>query len=532
MSTATASAYRANLLFRLLAFLDNTGTQSFVLNKEVGEDGRFLRPDEVFAESTAIAALLNASLRALRANVHRLFSDAEEQQALLGAIGTGVVGQQQATSTPDLTARASGPSTHSSYANTDAVEVEHPQDSEKEGLSCDTSNDAPTRTQASLSSQLPIDTTWSYLVCHPVSLLHYAEQVEDELPVHLLLRLREVLGVIPSASLDKTEKGVAAAATTFSTTPFAEQMLIDGLDEWLRSCPVDEVKRIVLACGVQPAVLASAFEQQQRVEEEAEQHQQEFSGKATPVFSSTSAKKSPELPDSLVDFVVDVVFPVSSMSPCFSPSSTVATQSTISTTAEGLQDWLLLSYGKNHETIEIGEEEEDEEGRDGGDSNSEAEHASNGAGADGGDESGYPRKMPRSEGDRQRGSQKTVEEEEERDGLGTWQPEEGEEVLTADNIDRYLRECPQRIPREVLRETRKPISDAAITAFELEHHYTAAELRRFVKDEVGSMSVQEASATMGCPVSESQIAQAARATRKAQLVEWVLAVHRTQAGAA
>ncbi|KPA80577.1 hypothetical protein ABB37_04777 [Leptomonas pyrrhocoris] len=511
MSSVAANQYRANVLFRLLAFLDNTGTQPFVLAKEVSADGHFLHPEVVFADGTAVAAILAASLQALRANVARLFASAEEQRALLNAIGTGVR-KEAATADavlPPSPARPAAPLSTARDATADANGVAQTQ--EREG-------DPPSgKDVAALTSKpvsLPRDTKWSYLVCHPVSLLHYAEQVESELPIHLLVRLREVLGVAPAAASpppnDSDADPVTLPIATFSDTPFVEQMLIDGLDEWMRSCPVDEVRRVILACGVQPTVLSFAFEQQQQP-----QKQSSAAEKAPFVFSSERANTL--LPDSLVDFVVDVVFPVSTVSTSPS-SSTAGTQSTTatSTPGEGLQDWLLLSYEKNHETIEVGEEEEEEE-----------DVNSNDSDAGGGDR---PRKVPHAEGGRR--PQASPKDDGETNSLGAWQPQDGEEVLTADNIDRYLKEYPQRIPKEILRAKRKLITDPAITAFELENHYTAAELRKLIKEEVGSMTAVEATVLMGCPISEAQVVQAAGATRKAQFVEWVLAAHQGRASSA
>ncbi|KPI83235.1 hypothetical protein ABL78_7738 [Leptomonas seymouri] len=508
MSSVTASHYKRNVLFRLLAFLDNTGTQSFVLANEVSEDGHFLHPEVVFGEGTAAAGILSAAVKALRANVRHFFRSAEEQQALLRAIGTGVLepAPEDAVSTADGTTRAPSAPAFPVTTSTETCEtVSDPQlQNQKGNPSCVKGSEDVVDSHASL----PIDTTWSHLVCHPASLLHYAEQVESELPIHLFVRLREVLVVAPSdpppsngVDAEPAPPGTAA----FSETPFVEQMLIDGLDEWMRSRPEAEVKRMIMACGVQPTVLASAFEQQQQ-----QQRQQSFAAAQSPSDASC-AHTSAALPDALVDFVVDVMFPV--LTAGTSPSSsTIATQSTTaSASGEGLLDWLLLSYEKNHEAIEVGEEEGESSGSDAV-----------------GEDSSSPRKIPRSEG----GSPQASQKDEEKDSLGAWQPEEGEEVLTADNIDRYLKEFPQRIPKEVLREKRKPITDPAISAFELENHYTAAELRKLIKDRVGSMTAQEAAALMGCPLSEAQVTQAARATRKAQFVEWVLAAHRGRAESA
>lgn len=466
MSAVTASQYRTNVLFRLLAFLDDTGTQPFVLSKELDADGRFLHPDKVFGEGTAIAAILAASLRALRSNIRCFFKSGDEEHALLSVIGTGAV---------EPKARASDSTTRAASDSAKPTVEMAPQDGavvdadDAEGLE---------RPSANMSASLPIETTWSFMLSHPVSLAHYAEQVENELPIHLLVRLREVLGIAATAvvapSSQEMDAETRTAASAFSSTPFVEQLLIDGLDEWMRTCPVEEVRRMILACGVQPVVLESAFEQQPT--------------QRGPGERGTADREPSALPDALVDFVVDVIFPVSPAAASASPSAT-ATQSTVSTSGDSLQDWLLLSYEKNREVIEVGEDEEEEESMvDDGGSDGESTDASGSS----------PRKLPRAERGPHLSQRNGVEDE--LDSLGAWQPAEGEEVLTADNIDRYLKECPQRIPKEILREKRKPITDAAITAFELENHYTAAELRKLVKDEVGCMTATEASTFMRCGI--------------------------------
>lgn len=473
MYPATAQQYKANALFRVLAFLDNTGTQSFVLDTEVDADGAFRDAERVFAEDTAISAILAAALDALRANVRRLFTDAAEQHAVLTVLGAG--GDSPAPSASPCIADAAAAPLPPSDGATESLDGDaHALSSQALSLSSLTSPQ-PT----------PANTAWSEAVRHPVSLANYADDVENEIPIHLLVRLRGVLG-IAAPPTDAPEE-VARPACCCTSAPFVEQLLVDGLDEWLRRCPTDEVKRMVLACGVQPAVWASAFNPPAQSSEE-------------------SASGAIALPDAVADFVVDVVFPVP---PAVAPGDAMAGAAAAG--ADGMQDWLLLSYEKNREAFDIEDAEDDSDS----DSEGPAALATKRARSSGGD-----REKNGDGGGRGDGGA---------DGLGAWQPPEGEEVLTAENIDRYMRECPQRVPKEVLREKRKPLADATITEFELEHHYTAAELKKLVKDEVGSMSAAEASAFLDTPVSEDQVQQAATLTRKAQFVKWMLDLHNSPA---
>ncbi|GET90483.1 hypothetical protein, conserved [Leishmania tarentolae] len=450
MSPVAAHQFKLNALFRVLAFLDNTGSQAFDLGAEIDEDGNFRNPQRVFAADTAITGVLTASLDALRSNVRRLFTDAAEQHALLAVLGTGA--PEPSTKTPlwTTTTPSSLPLEESGAAQVDLRSNE------------------PLRQQESssvlLSSALA-NTPWSKAVLCPTSLAHYADSVENEIPIHLLVRLREVLNIPASPSC------------CCSCSPFVEQFFIDGLDEWLRRCPIDEVKRVILACGVQPTVLEATFIQQQQA--------------ADPQGSA--------LPDILADFVVDVVFPV----PAQAGETTANAPSTA--TADGLQDWIILSFEKNHEVVDV----EDENTSANGQSESSNSSDTNSQGE---------RKRPRTDN--------THPSANDRDSLGTWEPTDGEEVLTAGNIDRYLLECPQRIPKEILREKRKPISDASITEFELNHHYTATELKKLVKESLGAMTASQATDFMQCPVTDSQVRQAARLTRKAQFVAWILSLRK------
>ncbi|KAG5473568.1 hypothetical protein LSCM4_03637 [Leishmania orientalis] len=456
MRLATAQLYKSNALFRVLAFLDNTGAQAFALDTEVDEDGDFRNADSVFGADAAITGILTAALDALRANVRRLFTDAAEQHALLAVLGAGA---------PD-------PSTRASLWITTAPA---PLPLEGDGAAAVGVNaDGPLERLHS-SSSAPMGTPWSEAVLHPTSLAHYADIVENEIPIHLLMRLRDVLG-IPTATLAGDSAVPVAASCCCSCSPFVEQFLIDGLDEWLRRCPIDEVKRMIRACGVQPVVLESAFTQQQQ-----------------------SDAQGSSLPNALADFVVDVVFPV----PAHAGKASVDASS--GAAVEGLQDWLILSYEKNREAVDIEEEESTS-------TNEQSDRSDSGATNSQRERKRHRADIARPAADRG-------------DSLGSWEPEDGEEVLTAENIDRYLLECPNRIPKEILREKRKRISDASITEFELERHFTAAELKQLVKERLGAMTASEATEFMKCPVTEAQVQQAARLTRKAQFVAWILSLH-------
>ncbi|EKF32995.1 hypothetical protein MOQ_003144 [Trypanosoma cruzi marinkellei] len=218
-------------------------------------------------------------------------------------------------------------------------------------------------------------------VIAPSSLNAFVEAVESDLPAWALLRIKETFGLTESA------------------TTVSEQFLIDALDHWMSQRTPRENDALVLACGVQPSLLESA------------------------------RARGDELPHAVEDFIIDVVFP---------PPPSVEEEEKKG--KERVLDWLIASYEKCYEAIDV-DEEEGEAGEDTSPGES-------------------PEKKMRLE-------------------------EDGREFITAENLDWFMRERPSAVPRAVLRERRRPLDDPAITEFELQNHYTANELSVFVKEELG-----------------------------------------------
>lgn len=222
----------------------------------------------------------------------------------------------------------------------------------------------------------PNDPTTSFTrgVLAPPSLTAFLELMDDGFPLCVRLRIEEVFGL------------------TDSVTTMAEQFLIDALDDWMRQRMQKENDALVLACGVPPEVLMSA--------------------RARP----------DELPHAVEDFIIDVVFPP----PAFDK------------TEDGKNiviDWLIASYEKCHETIDVDKEENESLGE-------------------------------------------SAAKKERKEDLE-------EEFLTSENLDKYMREQPSLVPKQILREKRRPLCDPTITEFELQKHYTANELSSFVRGELG-----------------------------------------------
>lgn len=474
MKSKSAESWRYSALFRVLAFLDSTGEQSFNLAEEVDSKGRVLRRDAIFGDSTAIHAILSCGLEALRENICFLFSDHAERDAILVITGRGHVLRRSASAQPgqhpafqlpvsvtEKLSRSASVSPKPSEAvagpATDAAVTTPPGEPASAGAK------DPTPEPQELPSPppdpfdaLPEETDWSRAVLRPHSLAKFGDRFANGFTLNLLMRLQEVMGVSSSALTDG---------------PLVEQFFVDALDRWMESRGEGENGRMVLACGVQPPVLEAA------------------------------TARSAELPHALVDFVVDVVFPTAD-------DLLVAIGA-----SAAVQDWLIQTYQLNHESIDV-------------------EDAS-GPGGEGDDKDDAAATAAATEEEAERKRRRL--EEESRAGLAGWQPEDDEVVLTADNIDRYMRENPALIPRDILREKRRSWMDPRVTAFELESHYTAAELRAAAKEVAGLTAPVEAAAwavaaaaeygyTAGAPTAEL-LRDAGRASKKADCVDVLLRLH-------
>lgn len=548
----STEALKRNPLFRVLAFLDDTGTQTFDLQKEVDPTtGAFVRPKDLFAEGTPINDILSAGLFAFRENIAALFTDLEERHALLEIVGwspsEGEGGDEEAdaghiaapspaqpskeagtTSASPATEgtaldgdevspqpltevapavggspanSASSPQSNAALPTTSSV-VSPPQSSSTIDVNAAaapvaTSSNAPTDAEKHKrnsekvshndenSTRLPRRTRWSERMLCPHSFAGFVDRLESGFPMHLLCRLQEVLG-IPATSAQ-------------SSSPLAEQYLIDAIDRWMSSRPPNENDRMVLACGVQPTVLEAAH------------------------------ARAAELPNALIDFVVDVLFPTT-------PSLLVAEDDGEDGVGpesrppphQPVVDWVVLSYEKNREAIDV-EDEITDSGSVAGSDNDVDEDEPLGDAEEGATASSSPSaKRARREG------RPKVEDS----GLAGWTPEDGELVLTEDNIGHFMRTQPNIIPKDILRAHRRPWTSPVITEFELENHFTAAELRSAVKEiaalPTAGAGESDADATaqraaleaaIGHTIPDALIARAAKVTKKADFVRLLLDLH-------
>ncbi|KEG11306.1 hypothetical protein DQ04_02751040 [Trypanosoma grayi] len=229
------AVWRSNPLFRLLVFLDIVGLQPLVIGQDLIDDGAFVDVARTFGVGSVAHVILSRGLHAFSSNITRLFVDEEERDKVLRLVG---------------------------------------------------SPDEPT-------------SSFSQGVLLPTSLVSFVDTVENDLPVWVVLRIKEAFGLMGSA------------------TPLAEQFLIDAVDDWMSGRSREANDAMVLACGVQPVVLESA------------------------------RARAEELPHAVEDFMVDVVFPPPRVKGEAGRSDLI--------------DWLIVSYEKCYVTINVDDEEEGKE---------------------------------------------------------------------------------------------------------------------------------------------------------------------------
>lgn len=119
-------------------------------------------------------------------------------------------------------------------------------------------------------------------------------------------------------------------------------------------------------------------------------------------------------------------------------------------------------------------------------------------------------------------------------GLDGWTPpDDGEVYLTSAMIDSFMREHPEKLPRSVVVEKRRKISDPQLTQRELENHYTAAELRCILKDLIRE---REDSNEWGSPLSDAmnelsvkEWDRIKKATKKVEFVHFLIRLYKRKA---
>ncbi|CCW59694.1 unnamed protein product [Phytomonas sp. EM1] len=410
-------------LFRVIAFLDNTGVQLFNLADEVDLHGNFVHLEKIFALGTPIHTILVAGLAALRENIRTLFADLGEQESLLQVIGSGDIELAlNNTSVDEASAKA------------------------EEGFGCSHMSHVVATSEA--FSHLPPQTEWSAKLLQPKSFRDFNDTFENGFPLPLLFRLKEAFGLLHRSDF--------VSATPY---PLVEQFLIDAMDRWIPQRSIEENEAMILACGVEPSIVADI----------------RAKGDHTPV--------------KFVDFVVDVVFPV--------PPTDADT--------DGIPlDWLIISYVKNHEAVDV-----DIEKISSWDEKGEVNHTEGG-----------PLKNVRDESISQS----------ETSGLCGWNPDDGEVYLSESNLEQFMRDKPSLVPREILVKIRKPWQDPTITTFELENHYTVAELRAIVKKLAGlsrgpPSELSALESDLEHPIHPSLLRQAAAANNRASYVRILMALH-------
>ncbi|CCW67327.1 unnamed protein product [Phytomonas sp. Hart1] len=419
---SSAQTWEHNPLFRIIAFLDNTGVQLFNLTDEMDLHGNFVHPEKIFASSTPIYAILVAGLAALRGNVRAFFADIEEQMSLLQVMGTG---------DNELAA-------NNAIVNNIGGKVDKGSESDMSHVVV----------MSEAFSSLPFHTEWSAKLLQPKSFNDFIDVFESGFPLPQLFRIKEAFGLLRSSD--------PVSATPY---PLVEQFLIDALDRWIPQRSVAENDNMVLACGVEPSIVADI------------------------------RGKGDQTPLAFVDFVVDVVFPV------------LPTGAHVD---EVLQDWLILSYIKNHESVDVDTEKIS--------SDSETNE------------------MGLTEGNMLKDERHESIRQFETSGPCGWNPDDADVYISEANLEQFMREKPSLVPHEILVKIRKPWQDTNITTFELEHHYTITELRAIVKKVAGLSQgspdeLKAFESDLQHPVPPQLLKEAAAANNKASYVRILMALH-------
>lgn len=223
--------------------------------------------------------------------------------------------------------------------------------------------------------------------------------------------------------------------------PLATQFLADGLYAWLKSQPEPRLQRMSIACGLDPSQFAEAYKSEKGIEQ-------------------------------ILDFLVSgVIFPQEEQEvdwlACVEPSSVAeketsnAADETLKAAAASASVFTQPPQSSPHPVAEPALNAEDHKRKREG----EGEEAE----ADEGDIVDITEL-------RQCGSSEALllkKQQQERE-------DEDAGLITPSNLRRYMAEDPRKLPFSVIAQARRSIANG-ITAFELENHYRAEELRAYVQ---------------------------------------------------
>lgn len=119
-------------------------------------------------------------------------------------------------------------------------------------------------------------------------------------------------------------------------------------------------------------------------------------------------------------------------------------------------------------------------------------------------------------------------------GLQGWTPpEDGDLYITSEMIGTFMNEHPEKLPRRLILEKRKKISDPHLTKWEIENHYTASELKSIIKELVREKETQE-SHPISSPLNSIQALpskdweRVRKSTRKVEFIEFLMRLYKRE----
>lgn len=311
-----------------------------------------------------------------------------------------------------------------------------------------------------VKQQTDVGTAFHTAVTSPSSFTAFEDAFDELLPLHVVSLLRSAM-VVPAAS----------------PTPLSAVYLMHGVDAWMQSNTEEENTRIVLACGVSPAAVRDGLLLR---------------------------------PTACIDFAVDIMFPEGS---AVWPATTSAAAESPASEDAVILDWLwqVVTQQLSHPV----EEQQQQASSTSSavqdracccDYESDAsasflwrwlvEAAPTRTPADAAtdqiliDTEHHLKRARRNSSDRSTSVDSNNSSSSSNDN-SDYIPE----FLSEDNLESVMLSNPEMVPRDILRARRKRLTDPTITAFEVERHYTVAELAHEVENIASRITPSNLSAT-------------------------------------
>lgn len=356
---------------------------------------------------------------------------------------------------------------------------------------------------------------WESRVTQPTSLHGLEDAMGDTFSLSTVMRIHDAFCSDSLSNDGANEEGDGShigskrryCCDRHLLSRLVEQFLTDGLDAWLRaSASIPSLTSNLTDSGDSPHVVS--------LSQSSEDPSQQPSSPAVSTTPSThylqrmvlacggALSPTEVLPllstaegvDVLVGFVLDVLFPVNGFIKLSQQRKRKDSDEAIiandceeqaqeeQEAVEVLDDWVLTAYMKNHEVLILG-----------------SSSSSSSDDDDDGEDETSPSNL-------------------------RWKPSQDEETsgdlfVTCDNIDSYLRHSPHLLPRTILAAKRKRWDDASITVWELEHHYTATELKAAMRASLPTLLEKAA-------VEEAALVKRLLMEKKSKMIEGVTELQR------